>query len=114
MSPRTSVFLTDTFGFDATDLMTRGLAHLQDPEVIELARAEGRIILTFDLDFGRLYHRYEHGQIGIIILRLSLPTVNAVNNLLLRWFRDPATANLPLERSLVVIDSNRVRISSGS
>jgi predicted nuclease of predicted toxin-antitoxin system len=112
LSPRNSAFLVATFGFDATDLMTRGLAHLEDTEVIELAKREGRIVVTSDLGFGKLYHRYERGRVGVIILRPRVQSAESVNRLLGRFFADPATAAIPLERSLVVIDEARVRVTS--
>lgn len=101
-----------TFGFDTIDLMSLGLTHLADTEVIEMAKREGRIVVTEDLDFGKLYHRYERGRVGIIVLRLRVQSAAAVNRVLGRFFADPATAAIPLERSLVVIDEARVRVTS--
>lgn len=42
---------------DAVHLRERGLARLPDEQVLELAFAESRILLTFDLDFGEMCSR---------------------------------------------------------
>lgn len=41
-------------GHDAVHLRDQDLQRLPDEEIINTARDEGRIILTHDLDFGRL------------------------------------------------------------
>ncbi len=112
LSPRNSVYLRETFGFDAIDLMSLGLNQIEDTEVIELAMREGRIVITEDLDFGELYYRSERGRVGIIVLRLRVQSATAVNRVLGRFFADPTTAAIALEHSFVVIDDARVRVSS--
>lgn len=57
LAPRTATFLIATFGFDVVALLDLGLAHVDDDEVIAIAKREQRVIITFDLGFGRLYHR---------------------------------------------------------
>ena len=42
-------------GYDAKHLREEGLQCLPDPLIIEKAKIECRVILTFDLDFGDLY-----------------------------------------------------------
>lgn len=41
-------------GHDAVHLAEQDLARLPDPEILEKAQQEERILLTFDLDFGEL------------------------------------------------------------
>lgn len=110
LSPRTAAFLLATFGLDVVALVSLGLSHLDDEQVIELAKREQRIVITFDLDFGRLYHRFARGRVGIIVLRLEHQSVASVNRSLERFFADPTSATIVLERSLVVIDDTRVRV----
>ena len=112
LSPRTAAFLIATFGFDVVALMGSGFAHLRDEQVIELAKREQRVLITFDLGFGKLYHRYERGRVGIIVLRLAHQSAASVNQVLGRFFADPTSAAIPLERSLVVIDEARVRVTT--
>jgi predicted nuclease of predicted toxin-antitoxin system len=113
LSPEVAVFLNLTFGFDAVHLRTRGLAGLPDGDVLALAKREGRVIVTCDLDFGEIYRRWERGQIGVIVLRLENETPASVNPVLARFFRQEA-ANIDLATSLVVLDGNRTRVVSAN
>jgi predicted nuclease of predicted toxin-antitoxin system len=51
---RSTVAFLRAQGHDAVHLRDQGLQRLEDEEIIEKARAEGRVILTHDLDFGRI------------------------------------------------------------
>lgn len=53
ISPKTVAFLRD-LGYDATHLNEQGLHRLSDPEILEKARQEERILLAHDLGFGEL------------------------------------------------------------
>ena len=55
ISPETAEFLRTTLGLDAVALPREQLT-LKDPEIVALAKVQGRVIVTFDLDFGELYH----------------------------------------------------------
>jgi len=46
-------FLRDQ-GYDTIHLREQGLQRLDDDDIVNKARAEGRVILTQDLDFGRI------------------------------------------------------------
>jgi predicted nuclease of predicted toxin-antitoxin system len=113
LSPESARYLAVAFGLDVTDLISQGLGHLRDQEVVELAKREDRVIITFDLDIGEIYHRRNRGRFGVILLRLDDQTVEAVNRVLDRFFRSEA-ATIALERSLVVIDDRRVRVVTRS
>jgi predicted nuclease of predicted toxin-antitoxin system len=56
MSPATANYLIKRFKIDAIDLVSLGLGHLKDPDVIEFAKREGSVLITFDLNFGQIYH----------------------------------------------------------
>ena len=111
LSPETASFLVETLHLDVVSLLTLGLSHLTDRQVVAMAQREARVVITFDLDFGEIYHRGERGNFGAIVLRLEDQTVEAVNRVLSRFFAEIA-ATVPLERSLVVLDDERVRIVS--
>jgi predicted nuclease of predicted toxin-antitoxin system len=49
----TNAFLRSQ-GHDAVHLRDQGLQRLSDEEIVEKAKAENRVILTHDLDFGRI------------------------------------------------------------
>ncbi len=116
LSSETARYLVSAFGFDVVDLSSLGLGHLDDAAVAALAVRERRVVVSFDLDWDRIYHQWSRGQLGIIILRIALriadQTVESVNRTLDDFFRDDA-ASIPLEQSLVVIDDRRVRVVTG-
>ncbi len=58
-------------GYEAVHLREEGLQRLPDPEVLEKAQAEGRILLTMDLDFGYLLAVSKERLPGVIIFRLT-------------------------------------------
>src|SRR5690606_24321051 len=58
-------------GFDSTHLNDEGLDRLPDQAILEKARAEDRIILTHDLDFGDLLATGGHTSPSVITFRLS-------------------------------------------
>ncbi len=66
----TAVFLRD-HGYDAVHLRDEGLQCLSDDRIIEKARQENRIILTHDLDFGRIVALSKQKTPSIITFRLD-------------------------------------------
>ena len=91
ISRETAEFLRTTVGLDA-EALPREQLELKDPEIVALAKKQSRVIITFDLDFGELYHFRERGQLGVIILRLEDQTVESVNAALARFFRSDMTS----------------------
>src|SRR5689334_123350 len=110
MSPRTAQYLRDTVGLDAVHLSDLSSGSPTDEEVVTLARREGRVIITFDRDFGEIYFLNQRGALGVIVLEIRNQTVEAVNTTLARFFSGSAL-EVPLESSLVVIEETRVRIA---
>jgi len=49
-----------------------------DTQVISRAQAEGRLLLTFDKDFGELVFRSRWRVSGVILLRISAPSASHV------------------------------------
>ena len=109
LSPRTRKHLTEKFSFDIIDLIIENKHGLTDEEVIKFAKKEKRVIITFDLDFGEIYYFSERGKVGIIVLRIMDQTVESVNKVLDKFFQKEAK-NIDLEKSLVIIDDNKIRI----
>ena len=113
LSPETSIYLTKNFDFDVIDLISQNKSTLNDEEVVGLAKKSNRVIVTFDLDFGEIYHFKENGKIGVIILRLEDQTVESVNKTLNKFFKTEAKS-IVLNKSLVVLEEDKVRIISSS
>lgn len=112
LSPETRRYLADTFSLDVIDLITQNLYSLTDNEVVALAKEQGRVIITFDRDFGEIYHFREKGNVGVIVLRLENQTVESVNAVLARFFVGQAET-IDLDTTLVMLDEHRVRIIRG-
>ena len=58
-------------GYEAIHLSEEGLQRLRDREIMEKARQEERIVLTFDLDFGDLLATSSAPLPSVIIFRLQ-------------------------------------------
>ena len=58
-------------GYDAKHLREEGLQCLPDPLIIEKAKVEGRVILTFDSDFGDLMAASQDDLPSVIIFWLK-------------------------------------------
>jgi len=70
ISPRVVVTLRQQ-GHDALHLQEQDLGHIPDPEILAKARAEGRILLTHDLDFGELLAASGGVLPSVVIFRLK-------------------------------------------
>lgn len=79
ISPQTITFLR-SLQFDAFHLAEQQLYRLPDDQIIELAREQGRIILTHDLDFGTLMAASRAALPSVIIFRLANMTPAYVNH----------------------------------
>lgn len=112
LSPETREYLIETFLFDVIDLITENKSGLSDEEIVLFAKKERRIIVTFDLDFGEIYHFKEKGKIGVIILRLEDQTVESVNKTLYKFFSS-YVKSVNLSKSLVVLKEDKMRIDVG-
>lgn len=91
-------------GHDTIHLRDQGLERLQDRMIVEKAQREGRVIVTHDLDFGRIVALSEGSVRSIITLRLSDMTPGRVN-------QSPGTvvgqASSALERGALITVTDR-------
>ena len=65
-------------GHDIAELRDQGLHRLPDSEIFAKARAENRIVLTFDLDFGEIAALSRARTPSVIIFRLRNTRTPAV------------------------------------
>lgn len=95
-------------GHDARTAPDEALGGSKDPHLLEVATAENRLLLTFDLDFADI-RRYPVGSHrGIVVFRLHDQ----------RWaaLREPARRLVNsglldrLEGGLAIVDESRVRL----
>jgi predicted nuclease of predicted toxin-antitoxin system len=69
-------------GYDATHLREQALQRPDDESIIAKARDEGRVILTHDLDFGRIVALSRAGSPSAITFRLGDMRPSRVNHYL--------------------------------
>ena len=95
-------------GHEALHLREQDLHRLPDPEVMEKARAEDRIVLTFDLDFTDLLALGVRDSPSVVIFRLRDQTPGSVNPRLIEVLSE---RNEELQRgALIVIEDSRYRM----
>jgi len=112
ISPETADYLA-ALGYPCYSLRRDGPWQLTDREIVRLARQQGRIIITHDLDFGETYYLAEKGQVGMLVLRLHHQTVEMVNDVLQRFLQSGAITEERLKKSLVVVSETTYRIYQG-
>jgi predicted nuclease of predicted toxin-antitoxin system len=71
-------------GHGAAHLLEQGLERMADPDILAKAREEGRIALTFDLDFVELMAAGRHTCPSVVTLRLRNQRPENVNRALER------------------------------
>jgi predicted nuclease of predicted toxin-antitoxin system len=79
-----------------------------DSQIVERARAESRIILTFDLDFGDVLALVVHEEPSVIIFRLSDERADAVNQRLSAVLNE--RSNELENGALIVVEDTRYRV----
>jgi predicted nuclease of predicted toxin-antitoxin system len=107
ISPLTVATLR-SHGYDivrTTDLLPATAA---DVEILELATAEGKVVLTQDLDFSMLVALSNYGLPSLITLRLSAAKPDVVAQKLLDVL--PTVETELTEGAAVTISDNSVRI----
>jgi predicted nuclease of predicted toxin-antitoxin system len=78
-------------GHDAVHLREQGLQQFVDWRIVEKARAEERVILTHDLDFGRIIALSRQRLPSMVLFRLSDMRPSAVNAYLSEVLQHAAT-----------------------
>jgi len=95
-------------GHSALHLREEQLQRLPDDKILQLARQEQRIVLTFDLDFGDLLAAGSHELPSVVIFRLQNQTPGSVTPRLLNLIRE-RTADLEAG-VIVIIEEGRYRL----
>jgi predicted nuclease of predicted toxin-antitoxin system len=78
ISPKTVDFLKE-LGHEAVHVRTLGLARAMDAELVERARADSSVVVTFDLDFGDILALGVLDKPSVIICRLPDERPDSVN-----------------------------------
>ncbi len=107
LPPSLAIWL-GTQGHDAVHAGEAGLDRAPDTIIMELARGEGRVVVTADLDYPRLLALTHAQSPGLILFRGGdFGEKECIERLTLVLEKVPATV---IERSIVVIERNRIRL----
>ncbi|MGB9806351.1 MAG: DUF5615 family PIN-like protein [Thermoproteota archaeon] len=79
---------------------------LSDKEVLNLANKQGRIVVTFDMDFGRLIFKEKLKVSGVILLRIIPKSPQHIAEKIMSLL----TSSFPIENCFLVVKEDRVRI----
>jgi len=113
ISPETE-WLLKSWKHDVSSIAGKNIRGVDDLEVIRIAKREKRVILTQDLDFGRLYYFMMKAEVGIIVVRQKrAQTVETVHQALKRVFEFIRKENISqqiMECSLTIISERKIRI----
>lgn len=112
ISPESADHLQE-LGYPCHSLRRDGPQRLTDREIVELAKQQGQVIITHDLDFGEIYYLTEKGAVGILVLRLRHQTVEVVNDVLERFLRSGALTDQQIRRGLVILSETTFRVYQG-
>lgn len=72
--------------------------------------SEDRVVVTFDLDFGRLYYFHYRERVGILLMRLSRLTFPAMEKRLREFLQRADLEGRGLRRCLIVLEPHRYRV----
>ena len=106
--PIDAAALLQQAGHDCQTVYDEALDGAPDQRVIDTCRAEGRALLTLDLDFADLRTYPPADYPGIIVLRPAEPDKEHVLRLLARTL--PVLEHEAVVHSLWIVEETRVRI----
>ena len=107
ISPKTVDFLKQ-LGHDATHVRTLGLQRAPDARVVDRARTDGSIVLSFDLDFGDILALGVMDKPSAIIFRLADERADSVNARLSTVLTE-RSADLE-SGALILVEDTRYRV----
>jgi len=109
--PVSSLLLSvlDTYGHEGVHAHQIGQDRASDRELLEIARREGRIVITADLDFPRLLALSSAEGPGLILFRGGNYSDTEMCELLERVLQEVVPD--VLENSICVVDKRRIRIT---
>ena len=107
ISPRTVEFLR-LRGHDAVHVRELALERATDRELVDKARGDSRVLLTFDLDFGEILALGVVDGPSVVTFRLADERADAVNRRLEVVLSEQT--NAPASGALVLVEDARYRV----
>ena len=95
-------------GHDVLSVLDQSLGGEPDSKIAEVCRAEGRALVTLDLDFADIRTYPPAASLGLIVLRPATQTITNLTRLMSQVIELLATE--PLEGRLWIVDESQVRI----
>ncbi len=86
LSPETTEFFRKELDFDATDTREQKLEAASDSEIAAYAAREGRIVVTFDADFGDIRDFPPGSYPGVVRLKIPIQTIEVLHPILRDFF----------------------------
>lgn len=108
LSPLLAAVLSDD-GHDAVHVRDRGLQRASDAEIVRLAAAEGRVVVSADTDFGGLLAESRATAPSVVLIRRTSDRSAGRLAALLRANIPTVSAALE-EGAVVVLEEERVRV----
>jgi len=110
--PQSAAARLAALGYDVDTVLDEQLGGRSDEDVWAAAQAEGRLLVTHDLDFADT-RKFEPGQhAGVLIVRLPDSEQWRVGDHLVGWFSDPDAGTW--ERCMVTATPRKVRVVRGA
>lgn len=95
-------------GHDAVTVLDQSMGGAMDGRLADLCRAEGRVLVTLDLDFSNIQAYPPSAHAGIIVLRLPHQDKSQVLKAVAMLI--PYLSQEPLVGRLWVMDEHKIRI----
>lgn len=95
---------------DARHLSLDPARGLSDEDVVDLAIREDRMIVTQDLEFGRIYFFHRRGRVDIPVLRLARLSLPGMERGLREFLERTDLEGRGLHRGLIVLEPHRHRV----
>jgi len=107
ISPKTEEFLRKQ-GYDAVRVDKLKMHKATDKEIFDYAIERNMVIITADLDFGKILAYFKSSKPSVIIFRVRYPSPENLNKLLLTAI--PRVKEELETGSLILIEDDRIRI----
>ena len=105
--PKETVNLLKEQGVDVISVQDFS-SGLSDRDILELANAKGRIVLTFDKDFGQIIFKEKYKSQGLILLRFVPESPQQISKRNLQLL----ATKIRIEKNVVVIKEDNVKVTS--